>query len=142
VQTDRLIYAFDGANQVTVVAVYTNTTEAPVYYERCPQIGGISTTYSYERLFPKRGTLGIGDAVWACNGDAPRGVVPPGETLRVDARVSLSGDISTNAEERWARLRINFMLYDGPTGSGEALPETQFRSNVFEVRYKSDEGPT
>jgi len=139
VQTDRLVYAFDGASQVTVVAAYTNATEAPVYYERCAHIDGASPVYSHERLFPERGTLGIGDVGWACSGDAPRGVVPPGETLRVDTTVHLSGDISTTPDEHWARLRVDLLLYDGPTGSGEALSKAQSHSNVFEVRYRRAE---
>jgi hypothetical protein len=144
--TDAAVYTLakvPGGFDAEAVAVYTNTTDHSVYYQRCmPELAG--PNYGLRRTGPdSTARVFIGEA-WACVGGVPTGEVRPGDTLH--ARVWLGSTDSPQAqppiapEDRVGRFRIEFGLctsYEGNSDNCEPLPQAARESNAFEVRFGS-----
>ena len=139
--TDYSLTRIDGGYAAEALAVYTNTTDRPVYFQRCTR-NSRGPMYGLRRTGPDSTVpFFVGD-VWACVGGVPTGRVPPGTTL--SARVSLGSTDSPLAvppivpAHRVGRFRIEFALctqYAGDSDDCELVPQAARESNPFELRF-------
>lgn len=142
IQTDSLVYILrkaPGIYNATAVATYTNSTDKPVYFNRCLPDDSTPTHHVY-RAPPNEKVSSMVGTSWGCVGGVPRGKVLPGGTLT--AEVWLGSTDSPNAnppirpEERSGRFRVVFELFSQPGTSGESKAELPLRarqSNVFDL---------
>ncbi len=144
VRTDSLSYTLrrlPGSYRAYVQATYRNTTGAPVYFRRCDSRDPLPM-YDIRRTGPDSVLPFFVDAVWACVGGVPAGVIAAGDSVTV--RVSL-GSVDQprmspplRAGDLTGALRIALHLCARPgtdSASCELLPQAKRQSNPFVVRY-------
>ena len=143
IQTDALVYTLrkaPGIYDATAVATYTNSSNKPVYFNRC--MGEDSTPVHYvNRAPPHEEVWSVVGSVWACVGGVPRGEVLPGGTLTVEVWLGSTDSPNANPphrpEERSGRFRVVFELFSQPGTNDEYGAELSLRerqSNVFDLR--------
>lgn len=143
-QTDSVSYRLVRTQHEfsTVVAgTFTNSTGRPIYFQRC--LPRDSTPIFYVgRTGPDSARRFFVDWAWACVGGVPTGVLAPGRSLTIRARVG-SIDQPTmqprlKPQDLVGLLRIRLALcarFRDDSDYCEPTPEWQTRSNAFLVHY-------
>ena len=149
IQTDSDVYtlervsnAWGGAWRAYPIAIYRNTTNAPIHFARCTSSSTLpmwivrrTGADSTRRLF--------GDHAWACVGGVPTGSIAPGDAVLV--RVILGTvdqpDMQPPLQLEWliGQMRVELWLCRGAVADSddcvEPLPQAERQSNAFEVRF-------
>lgn len=144
VKTDATVYVLkesDGSFDAYATATFRNHFGRAVYFQRCTG-DSQGPMYEIRRTGIQAGHRSLVGAVWACVGGVSTGDVPHGESISV--RVWLGSAKSPNAnppdrpEDRVGVFRILLNLcrtYQGDSDDCELLPDSERRSNEFEIRY-------
>lgn len=144
-QTDSVSYTLVRKQyeySAVVTGTFRNTTAAPIYFQRCMPRDSTPIFYigrtgrdSTRRFFV--------DWAWACVGGVPTGILQPGQSLTIKARVG-STDQPTmqprlQREDLVGLLRIRLALcarFLQDSDYCEPMPDPNYgRSNAFLVHY-------
>jgi len=144
VQTDSLLYhlkRLPSEYRAYVMATYTNRTQSSVYFARCNRQ---STTpmFGVRRTGPDSSTSLFSDVAWACVGGVPTGVIAPGESVTIHAKV---GSVDQPAmqpplkpEDLVGLMRVEMRLcrkFSIDSDYCDPVPDAQRISNAFLVTY-------
>lgn len=146
-QTDRLVYTLSGDPntgwRTTLVVRYENHRSTPVYLPGCVSEGPVRPMYGFSRAEPDTSRI-IFSLAWACVGGVPALKIQPGivriDTLEFVSLVSPAASPPEEPQQRVGFMRVGYAIHSGVTRTGEVdlrtlLPESERRSNIFEIRY-------
>ncbi len=138
VQTDSAVYTLKrefSSWRAYPVAIYRNTTSAPVYFAPCRGWWVRRTGADSTRRLDS-------NIAWACGGGRPTDSIAPGEAMIV--RVVLSSNDSPHRQPPlqlewligWMRVELRLCReYEAESDDCDLLPQAERESNAFLVRF-------
>jgi hypothetical protein len=143
-QTDSVSYKLvrkPHEHSTVIVGTFRNTTELPVYFQRCMPRDS-TPMFNIGRTGPDSARSFFVDWAWACVGGVPTGILAPGQSVTIRARVGSVDQPSMQPPlkpgELVGLLRIRLVLcahFRDDSDDCERLPDPFGRSNAFLVHY-------